>query len=485
MIDSPHRQTAIGRRYYVALVSLVVATVFYFMIERGVLERIEFTREKEHSTAATAVGQVHPPVITPPPPRIFDILLINDEFDGLELRMKELHHLVDIFFIIESPFTFSNKKKPLKFKEVQQEERFKPYRHKIIHLVLTPPTLEQIQDLGLRPRDEGWTLETYSRNAGWDLAIDTYRPSEGDWIIVSDIDEIPRRSILQTIKDQNPKTSSYFNEGVPGTLGDLVRLECPLYYYSFEYRSPNPWYGPVLTRFREKGSPVSAVPREKRPGKFVDLHSPHVGSLLRNSRVNFEAPLIPNACFHCSWCFKDMATVLNKLASYSHTDHNTAPVRDAAWIIDHFQRGKDFIGRDEHFDYIPDNNDVPETLKQEREAYKYMLLRRNQTNAGFWDMDRNVPLKPKNEPPAPDLATTTTAITTTKSMLIDTPNEKAPYKDGEVVPADADQGEGREPVKDDAPLKDPIMEAPTDKEVGEIDGVDRSTDAGIDDLESE
>ncbi|KAG0043564.1 hypothetical protein BGZ83_011266 [Gryganskiella cystojenkinii] len=228
----------------------------------------------------------------------------------------------------------------------------------------------------MKPEDEGWAMETYSRNAGWDLAIDTYKPSEG-WVIISDIDEVPRRSVLQAIKDQNPVNArgdlnGFFVDGGKDSLGDLVRLQCRLYYYSFEYVSKEWWNGPILHRFRDKGSPNALNTKKQQRGKSLDLQSPFTGNTLRLSRVDCEAPALIGSCFHCSWCFKDMSTVINKLVSYSHMDHNTAQVRDPAWIIDHFQIGADLIGRDQPFDYIPENQDVPEMVKQNREAYKIL-----------------------------------------------------------------------------------------------------------------
>ena len=452
MVLSHLHGAGVRRRYFFVLVTLVLSAAIYFMVERSVLSRPEFQHNKDTMTSMKEEEEKATVLSCPEfqhnkgtttsikeeeenstdrnhfKPRIFDILLINDELDGIELRMKELQDLVDIFFLVESHFTFSRHRKPLHFKEAQDQDRFKQFRHKIVHLVIDTPTQEQLDNLGLKPGDEGWAMEEYSRSAAWDLAVDTYRPSEGDWIIISDVDEIPRRSVLQAIKDQNPinapgNLNGFFVDGGQDSLGDLVRLQCRLYYYSYENVNGHWWNGPVLTRFRDKGSPALKLPSDQRRGKSLDLHSPHIGSLMRLSRGDLDAPALIDSCFHCSWCFKDMSMVINKLASYSHTDHNTAQVRDPSWIIDHFKTGTDLMDRDQFFEYVPENWDIPETIKQNREAYQYMIVRRNQTNAGFWDMDPIVHLKPKMDPTAPSTVAfssdTAIEIGAAKSTILD------------------------------------------------------------------
>lgn len=112
-------------------------------------------------------------------PRVFDMILLNDELDMLEIRVNELASVVDVFFILEAEYTFSGKPKPLYFSD--HETRFRQFRDKIIHIViprLTPDEEEQYAHYG------AWANEKFARNKGLKIATDSRKPNDGDWIIL-------------------------------------------------------------------------------------------------------------------------------------------------------------------------------------------------------------------------------------------------------------------------------------------------------------
>ncbi|KAF9926704.1 hypothetical protein BGZ67_007981, partial [Mortierella alpina] len=73
-------------------------------------------------------------------PRVFDVILLNDELDILEIRLNELHSVVDVFFIMEAEYTFSGKPKPLYFSD--NETRFRQFRDKIVHVTIPRLSLD-------------------------------------------------------------------------------------------------------------------------------------------------------------------------------------------------------------------------------------------------------------------------------------------------------------------------------------------------------
>ena len=109
--------------------------------------------------------------------KVFDCILFFNEFDLLELRLKTLNDVVDTFVIIEAPWTFSGKPKPLYFKEFHWG--FGEYLPKIRHIALSGEINAQI----------AWEREWASRNA----MIEGFKDADpDDWIFQSDTDEIWR-----------------------------------------------------------------------------------------------------------------------------------------------------------------------------------------------------------------------------------------------------------------------------------------------------
>lgn len=59
---------------------------------------------------------------------------------------------------------------------------------------------------------KAWGVEAYTRGKGLDMTIRDLQPRKGDWILLSDLDEILRPSILQAMKTPDPasKVDSLF-----------------------------------------------------------------------------------------------------------------------------------------------------------------------------------------------------------------------------------------------------------------------------------
>lgn len=118
--------------------------------------------------------------------KIFDCFTFYNEFDILELRLKEHWDYVDYFVIAEANLTHQGA--PKEFLLEQNWDRFKDYHEKIIHI--------KIDDMPVS--SDPWVLEHFQRNAlsrGLDLATD------GDIIAVSDCDEILKKSTWKTIRE--------------------------------------------------------------------------------------------------------------------------------------------------------------------------------------------------------------------------------------------------------------------------------------------
>lgn len=122
---------------------------------------------------------------------IIDAFCFYNELDLLEVRLNELSEIVDYFIIVESVKTQSLLPKPLYFSK--NKERYSKFLKKIIHVV--------IEDC---PSNEGnnWRMEHFQRTEGYKRGLQQLNLKENDFIHASDMDEIPRASVIeQVIKD--------------------------------------------------------------------------------------------------------------------------------------------------------------------------------------------------------------------------------------------------------------------------------------------
>lgn len=119
--------------------------------------------------------------------QLYDCLLINNELDLLELRLKLTSHLVDYFVVVEATRTFSGQDKPLHF--AANRARFEPWSNQIRHIA--------VQDMPSTGRYR-WPAEVHQRNQLL-RGLEDAEPS--DIIVISDVDEICFPSVLATLRN--------------------------------------------------------------------------------------------------------------------------------------------------------------------------------------------------------------------------------------------------------------------------------------------
>lgn len=147
-------------------------------------------------------------------PRVFDCFVFFNEFDLLEIRLHELAPVVDRFVIVEAPLTFTGKPKPLHFEENQA--RFADFADRIVHVV----------DNDQPAKASAWERQHHQRNA---LGRGIGEAAADDLIILSDLDEIPRRETIARIKEKPPAH------------GEVLCLELRYFNYFMNLECDKPW----------------------------------------------------------------------------------------------------------------------------------------------------------------------------------------------------------------------------------------------------
>ena len=134
--------------------------------------------------------------------KIFDCFMYFDEDLLLDLRLNILNDFVDKFIIIESNLTHTGKFKKLKF-DINKFEKFK---HKISYY----PLEKLVIDKNLKLK-KNWSqhhlIDQSIRNSISKYLTDA---SDNDWIIISDIDELPNPNVIQHFNKR--KKYSFFKQ---------------------------------------------------------------------------------------------------------------------------------------------------------------------------------------------------------------------------------------------------------------------------------
>jgi beta-1,4-mannosyl-glycoprotein beta-1,4-N-acetylglucosaminyltransferase len=285
------------------------------------------------------------------PRKIFDLVIINQELDWLDIRLGQMYSHVDYFVIVESEKTFTDEPKDLFVKK--NWDRYKKYHNKMIRHTL------KFDDTDFQST---WDREVFQRNAMItqvipDLTGDK-KAEMDDVIIIADVDEIPRPETLVTLR----------NCEIP----DSLTLRSRMYYYSYQWlsRTAFDWPHPQTTLWK----------------------GPDLTPAADNVRIQGDSNDLPNlwgAAWHCSYCFSTLAETVNKVTSFSHSEFNKPEFKDPVKILQRVRLGLDFFDQeDAFFDRLEHNEDIPDFLKRDGNDKKYaFLLNRDPEDGNFMDAE--------------------------------------------------------------------------------------------------
>lgn len=204
--------------------------------------------------------------------RVFDCCTFFNEAEILEIRLAELYDVVERFVVVEATHTHSGEPKALTFGD--HHERFRPYMDKIRYVVVD----ELVGTFS-------WQREAYQRDAilrGLDGCRDE------DMVIVSDVDEIMRREVVERLRGGGPAFDTVFT------------AELDLFFYRLNYRFARNW--------RAAGA---------APFRFIRQIGPNAVRYLAKQDIGL---LIRDAGWHFSW-MGDMKRFTTKLNAYAHQEH--------------------------------------------------------------------------------------------------------------------------------------------------------------------
>ena len=238
--------------------------------------------------------------------KIFDCFMYFDEDIVLEVRLNYLDKYVDQFIIIESEYNHKGEKRTPLF----DINKFKKFENKIKYILTNdiPPGIESIKiddnksEIYRKSIFNAWKRENLQRNQISEGLSDA---QEEDWVIISDLDEIPN---LSEIKLKN------IND-------NFVFFKQDMMYYKFNLKLEDyTWVGSKACKMKNLESPqwIRDIKDRKYSWWRVDTYF----SKRKYSNILF----VENGGWHFSY-LKRPKDIEKKLKSYlHHIDYDLNPV---------------------------------------------------------------------------------------------------------------------------------------------------------------
>jgi beta-1,4-mannosyl-glycoprotein beta-1,4-N-acetylglucosaminyltransferase len=251
--------------------------------------------------------------------------MFYNELDILDIRLHELYDVVDKFVIVEANESFSRIPRELVFEK--NKDIFAEFLDKIIYISIEVP----------KNIDSHWAFEEYQRNQ---ILQGLVNCSGDDIIIISDVDEIPRKELFN--KEHIPNMIQQLNT-------DFLSIHQLPRYYFLNYEDSFKWYGSIVLSY------------------FGLLQS--TPQIYRNLRPDYGIK-IDNGGWHFSY-LSSLSDMQLKLRSFSHLEFSGEEFTNEEKLTRCMNEGLMFFNEDVKLRYIPIGEcDLPEYVKQNLHKFK-------------------------------------------------------------------------------------------------------------------
>jgi hypothetical protein len=286
--------------------------------------------------------------------KIFDCFTFYNELDILEIRLQEHWNNVDYFVIAEANTTHIGSPKNYVF--LDNQERFKPYLDKIIHVsVEDMPGVEEVYRIDPSTGHPHlwkncWHNERHQRNC---LIQGLFNATDNDVVILSDVDEIIRNNCIGSIKQD--------------TQHDLWTFRMCMFNYKFNYLWADPLY------YQGGGHQAFRIDKMKLFPNLSYIREKY-GTVWAHRPKNFDNG--KEMIFqHGGWHFSslgDSTHVANKLRNFTDYSFNAADNINVDSLI---QNNKSQVSPDSTFLPVILNDYFPASIVNNMEKYKDYIIK--------------------------------------------------------------------------------------------------------------
>ena len=259
---------------------------------------------------------------------IFDCFIYNNEAMILDLRLSYLNKYVKKFIIVESKYTHQGNLK----KNFLDLNDFKKYKDKIDYNLIdkVPENLSN------------WGRENYQRNFLMNSIKDL---NENDYIMISDLDEIPNLRNLNSIVKSKFTAFQQTN-------------------YSFKFNLKNItfpiWYGTKLCKKKYLKSPQWL--RDQKVKKY---------SFLKFYKIKWN--IIQNGGWHFSYIMNPNE-ISEKIKSFSHAEYNLDKYTNIKIIEDKLSKGLDLFNRNQSYQKVELDSSFPKSFFENKNKFVKWFL---------------------------------------------------------------------------------------------------------------
>lgn len=237
--------------------------------------------------------------------KIFDCFCFYNETELIELRFMELYDTVDHFVVVEANKTHTGKPKDFNFEK--NKKVYQDYLDKVIYI--------KVEDCPTYDPSDPYKIEHFQRNAINRGLKNAAR--DGDKILVSDLDEIPKPEALKDCLDNH----------------EWIFFQQDLYYYYVNCQVSKSCGGTAMAPYG-----TFRNPRELR--RFAKRRY--------NYDPNKHKEVYPNGGWHYSYlCGGDIDRILEKVKSISEYDGLKERIGERQDVLEKVKHHRDLFGRTE------------------------------------------------------------------------------------------------------------------------------------------
>ena len=263
--------------------------------------------------------------------KVVDCITYFDEDMLLDFRLNVLNDYVSKFVIVEAKEDHQGNKKPLNF----DFNKFSKFKDKIIYVVQE----KLVEDPNIK-LPKNWSKHHLKDQSQRNYILNGIKKfEENDWIIISDLDEIPNPKVIRNF---NPK----FKYSV---------FEQKFFYYKFNLiSSNNNWYGSRICVKNFLKSP-QWLRNQKVKKKFIGIFD-------RGIKV------IKNGGWHFSYLMSPIK-IKKKIESFAHSEYNKEEYKNLENIESCIKNGTDLYNRKLNFEKILITKEFPSYLCENKDKY--------------------------------------------------------------------------------------------------------------------
>jgi len=268
--------------------------------------------------------------------KIYDCFTFLNEFELLELRLRELYDHVDYFVLVEGNRTFQNQPKPMHY--IENQERYAPWADKIRHVAV----------VDMPDGNNAWTREEYQRNA---INLGIGDAESDDIVMIGDADEIPRPETVQRLRTSRSSVWGF---------------RMPLFNFKYNYMMVTQdlysvWSGAVRKH-------TLTAPEDFRRMRHA----------LNGFPLNYNDGTV-EIVEHAGWHFTYLGAedfARSKIQSFAHDETNRPEILDQIDIDDSIRRGVGIVRTDENYQFTPIAVDdyLPKTIINNVDEYNEQLI---------------------------------------------------------------------------------------------------------------